>query len=79
MVVSLRKFRSLDDLFNHRPLIIVKVRAAVAGALACEHLGELIDAGATVVLAAQDLDAASRLDEVARRAQLRFAKVAGSA
>jgi hypothetical protein len=79
MVQSLREFRSLDDLFDYRPLIIVKVRAAIAGALACERLGELIDAGATVVLAAQDLDAASRLDEVARRAQLRFARVAGSA
>jgi hypothetical protein len=79
MVVSLREFRSLDDLVDYQPLIIVKVRAAVAGALACQRLGELIDAGATVVLAAQNPDAASNLRKIAQRAILRVTKIEGSA
>ena len=79
MVLSLREFRSFDDLVDYQPLIIVRVRAAVAGALACERLGELIDAGATVVLAAQNPDAAGSLREIAQRAMLRVTKIEGSA
>jgi hypothetical protein len=79
MVLSLREFRSLDDLVDYQPLIIVKVRAPVAGALACERLGELIDAGATVVLAAQNPDSANGLHDIARRAMVRWTKIEGSA
>jgi hypothetical protein len=79
MVLSPREFRSLDDLVDYQPLIIVKVRAAVAGALACERLGELIDAGATVVLAAQNRDAAGSLRKIAQRAMVRWTKIEGSA
>jgi hypothetical protein len=71
--------RSLNELLDGRPLIIVKVRTGVRGALACERIGEFVELGATVVLVALDLDAACMLDKIARRAQLRFATVAGSA
>jgi len=71
--------RNLDGLLDGRPLIVVKVRTGVHGALACQRIGEFIELGATVVLAALDFDAAGMLDKIARQAQLRFATVAGSA
>jgi hypothetical protein len=71
--------RCLPDLLDARPLIIVKVRAGVRGALACERIGEFLELGATVVPVALDFDAAGLLDKIAQRAQLRFAALAGSA
>jgi hypothetical protein len=35
--------RNLDGLLDGRPLIVVKVRTGVHGALACERIGEFVD------------------------------------
>jgi hypothetical protein len=79
MVLSVHGDWRLIDLFDDQPLIIVKVRAGAPGPRACARIGELIQAGVTIVLAAQDLDGASRLDEIARQARWFMIRVAGSA
>jgi hypothetical protein len=61
--------RCLPDLLDARPLIIVKVRAGVRGALACERIGEFLELGATVVLVALDFDAAGLLDRAGQRSE----------
>jgi hypothetical protein len=79
MVLSVLVDWRLIDLFDDQPLMIVKVRAGAPRPRACERIGELAQAGVTIVLAAQDLDGASRLDEIARQARRYMIGVAGSA
>jgi hypothetical protein len=65
LVLSRHEPHSLSDLLDNPPVVILKVRATVPGELAKVRMAELIELGATLVLAAQDLDAVGRLLEIA--------------